>query len=431
MNKLDNNRLKEFRQLKEEIRGSREYLIVGIDVAKDKHHAFFGTATGKTLFKGLVFENNREGFEKLVVQAEAIKVQNGLKKVVYGMEPTANYHKPLGEYLIKGGHGVVLVSGFAVKRNRGTLDGRWDKHDVKDAANIADLISQGKCQYYEYPSEGLRDLRNLLSLKRRLKRQEHGMRVRIRNHLIAQYYPEMDGYYGRSEREGLAIVRWCLSPQVIAGMKYEEFRRLVGGRYRSLCQEQRLRAIWEEAGSSIGCKVGKAVSFEGKMMVEMVKGIREAIGEIEVKIKDICEQYPSYAYLLTIPGFGPDVASKVLGAIGDPFRFQRCSQVLNLAGLDLSADRSGRKSEGVTPVISKKGKAELRYALYQAALIASVRNRYFIEYYTNKLRGREKEKGIKTKMRVKLAAKLLIVAWTLMKKGELFDPEHLNRGYKE
>jgi transposase len=248
MNKLDNNRLKEFRQLKEEIRGSKEYLIVGIDIAKDKHHAFFGTATGKTLFKGLVFENNREGFEKLVVQAEAIKVQNGLKKVVYGMEPTANYHKPLGEYLIKGGHGVVLVSGFAVKRNRGTLDGRWDKHDMKDAANVADLISQGKCQYYEYPTEGLRDLRNLLSLKRRLKRQEHGMRVRIRNHLIAQYYPEMDGYYGRSEREGLAIVRWCLSPQVIAGMKYEEFRRLVGGSYRSLCQEQRLRAIWEEAG---------------------------------------------------------------------------------------------------------------------------------------------------------------------------------------
>jgi hypothetical protein len=37
---------------------------------------------------------------------------------------------------------VVLVSGVAVKRNRELLDGRWDKHDTKDAANIADLISQ-------------------------------------------------------------------------------------------------------------------------------------------------------------------------------------------------------------------------------------------------------------------------------------------------
>ena len=37
---------------------------------------------------------------------------------------------------------VVLVSGVAVKRNRELLDGRWDKHDTKDAGNIADLISQ-------------------------------------------------------------------------------------------------------------------------------------------------------------------------------------------------------------------------------------------------------------------------------------------------
>jgi len=29
-------------------------------------------------------------------------------------------------------------------------------------------------------------------------------------------------------------------------------------------------------------------------------------------------------------------------------------------------------------------------------------------------------------MRVKLAAKMLVIAWTLMKKQEPFDPHHLN-----
>ena len=53
MDKEEYNRLIEFRQVKQEIRGSKDYLIVGIDVAKEKHHAFFGTATGKTLFKGM------------------------------------------------------------------------------------------------------------------------------------------------------------------------------------------------------------------------------------------------------------------------------------------------------------------------------------------------------------------------------------------
>jgi len=160
-------------------------------------------------------------------------------------------------------------------------------------------------------------------------------------------------------------------------------------------------------------------------MVETLEHTRDAIRATDQKIEGICLQFPEYRYLLTIPGFGPDVSSKLLSAIGNPFRFTTGAQVLKMAGLDLSANRSGKTMDAATPVLSKKGKANLRYALYQAALIASTRNKHFIVYYTHTLRGREKEKGIKTKMRVKLAAKLLIIAWTLMKKKEAFTPEYL------
>jgi transposase len=382
-------------------------------------------ATGKTLLRRLVFDNNIEGFERLLVQVEALKVQQGLRQVVFGLEPTANYHKPLGEHLIKCGHKVVLVSGVAVKENRKSLDGRWDKHDVKDAANVADLVSQGKCLFYEYPEMAVRDLRDLLSLKRRLKRMEHGMRVRIRNHLVAKYFPELDRYYERSESGSLGIVRWCLDPSVIAGLEYGQFAQRVAAGKRRLSQESRLQAIWKLAVDSIGCEVGSAVEFEGKVMVEGLKQIREVLQATEEKIEEICSPFPEYSCLQSIPGFGPDVSAKVLGAIGDPFRFQDGKQVLKLAGLDLNAERSGKTSEAAVPVISKKGKADLRYALYQAAFIASSKNQGFMVYYTDKLRGREREPGIKTKMRVKLAAKLLIIAWTLMKKKEPFSPDYL------
>ena len=220
MNQEDGSRLEEFRQFRKEVRGSAEYLLVGIDVAKEKHHAFFGTATGKTLFRRLVFENSLEGFRKLLAQAEAMRVQEGFKKVVFGMEPTGNYHKPLGEHLIRCGRGVVLVSGVAAHENRKTIDGRWDSNDTRDAANVADLVSQGKCLFYEFPVGALQDLRNLLSLKRRLKREEHGYRVRIRNHLVAKYFPELDRYYEQSESTALGVVRWCLDPSVIACLEY-------------------------------------------------------------------------------------------------------------------------------------------------------------------------------------------------------------------
>jgi len=425
MSEEDRSRLEAFRQFRKEVRGSSEYLLVGIDVAKEKHHAFFGTARGKTLLRRLVFDNNIEGFRKLLVQAEALKVQDGLSRVVFGMEPTANYHKPLGEHLIRCGHWVVLVSGVAAFENRKTLDGRWDTNDTRDAANVADLMSQGKCLFYEFAVGPLQDLRNLLSLKRRFKRVEHGYRVRIRNHLLAKYFPELDRYYEQSPVMSLGIVRWGLDPAVIAGLEYPEFVQRVGGGRRRGSQEKRLQAIWKLAVESVGCEAGAAVEFEAKVMVEGLKQIRKAIEEIEEKIKEICFLFPEYEFLLSLPGFGPDVASKVLGAIGDPYRFENGRQVLKLAGYDLSAKRSGKSSERVIPEISKKGKADLRYALYQAALIASIRNQHFIVYFTNKLRGREREPGIKTKMRIKLAAKLLVVAWTLMKKKEPFHPGYL------
>jgi transposase len=189
---------------------------------------------------------------------------------------------------------------------------------------------------------------------------------------------------------------------------------------------RRLEEVWEKAGASIGCEGVPGVDHEAKVMVEGLRQIREVIKETEDKIQQLCEQFPEYRYVLTIPGFGPDVSSKVLGAIGEPDRFQNGKQVLKMGGLDLSADRSGKDSDKAIPEISKRGKADLRYALYQAALIASVKNRDAMIYYTNKLRGREREKGIHVKMRVKLAAKLLVIAWTLMKKKEAFNPAYLN-----
>ncbi len=417
--------VKEFWQFRKEIRGSKDHLIVGIDVAKDDHKAFFGTANGKVLLKRLAFKNDIEGFENLLYRVKAVKKKHGLDELVLGLEPTGNYHKPLGDFLIGCGHRVVLVSGVSVKRNRELLDGRWDKNDTKDAANVADLISQGKCLYYEYAPILLKDLRGLLSLKRRLKKQEHGLRIRIRNSLLAQYFPELDKYYNKWEPEILSVVRWCLDPSVIVGLEYDQFVRLVSPGSKNIRQQGRLKWIWKKAVDSIGCEAGEAAEFEAKVMVEELRHIREIIKETDAKIKDVCIRFPEYDYLLTIPGFGPDISSKVLATIGNPFRFNSVSQVLKMVGMDLNAERSGKSSDTAVPVISKKGSAHVRYALYQAAFIASCKNKYFIRYYTNTLRGREREKGIKTKMRVKLAAKMLVIAWTLMKKREPFDAAYL------
>jgi transposase len=212
-------------------------------------------------------------------------------------------------------------------------------------------------------------------------------------------------------------------------MEYEEFEDLVAPRVRTRAQADRIKSIWLDANESIGCEAGEVLQFGSRLMVEDLQNIKGSIKAVDEQIANICREFPEYHYLLTIPGFGPDVSSKMLGAIGNPFRFDNGKKVIKLVGYDLSASRTGMTADRAIPRISKRGNAHLRYALYQAALIASTRNKYFKRYYANQLRGRERERGIKTRMKVKLAAKMLIIAWTLMKKKEPFDPAYLNIEY--
>ncbi len=426
MNNQETIRRQQYCQIIKEVTGSDQYLVVGIDVAKEKHHAFMGSATGKSLFRKLIFENDLSGFSRLINTTDQIKAQNGLTKVVFALEPTGNYHKPLARHLIRCDRDVVLVAGQAVKNNRQILNGRWDKNDTKDAANIADLVSRGRCLYYDCSPPSIIELRSLLSLRRRLKREEHSLRMRIRNNLLAQYFPELDRFYNACESENLAIVRWCLNPGKIASMEFEAFFKMVTRTRRGIAQKLRLRKIYQTAIDSVGCPMGQAAEFEAELLVEKLKQVRNQIQKTDDLIEDFCLEFSEYSYLLTIPGFGPYISARVLASISDPFRFENRKQLIKMAGYDLCANRSGRTSDKAIPVISKKGNSELRYALYQAANVAAARVDLFRKYFTRLLRGREQERGIKTKMRVKLAVKMLIIAWTLMKKKEPFNPDYLN-----
>jgi transposase len=218
-------------------------------------------------------------------------------------------------------------------------------------------------------------------------------------------------------------VRWCLDPAVMSVLSDEELGKRLGTQGRTIAQRKRLSALKDKAQSSIGCHFGSSVEFEGQSVVKLLKEVRQTLASTQEQIEQVCLKFKEYSYLLSIPGFGPTLSAMVLGAIGNPWRFQNGAQVIKMVGLDLSASQGG-KSQG-TPIVSKKGKAEIRYALYQAAMVASSRDKHFVAYFTDQLRGREKEKGIKTKKRVKLAAKMLMIAWTLMKKRERFDPTYL------
>ena len=304
MNATENNKVNEFRQFKQRIRGSSEELVVGLDIGKRKHHAFFGNGNGQTVLKGLIVENSAEGFGHLLSKVSFCMQRDGFRRVVFGLEPTSVYHKPLAEHLIGQGHLVVYATNEAIKKNRSLIDGRWDKHDTKDSANVADLVAQGKCQYYDLPEQRLRDLRSLLLLRKRLKKQEHSGRVRIRNNLVAQYFPELDRFWNNAAAENLAIVRGYLDPARLRQLSCEQFIARVTTHKGGLRQQRRLRQIWEAASTSVGCRPGPAMQLEAQLLVDTLQSIKGQLGQVKQAIQGLAEGFPEYAYLKSIPGFG-------------------------------------------------------------------------------------------------------------------------------
>ncbi len=422
------DRLALFRTLRSEIRGASEYLVVGIDVAKDTHHAFYGTASGRTLRKRLVVDNRRGGFEALRALARDLAAQHELSQIVYGVEPTGVYHKPLLAYLQQQGEQVVLVSNVAVARNRELLDGRWDKNDVHDAANVADLVGQGRCLFADFPEDDLRQLRTLVRVRTRLKKQEHALRMRVRNNLVAQYFPELAAAYaqgsGASDAVVLAVVRHCFDPQAIAALSFDAFWARIAQPRWGKRQEGRVRTVWEAARESVGCPLDEAVRWEASWLAQRLESHRQDLREVERHMLDTARRITGHASVISIPGVGPVLASLIQAAIGNPHRFEHVRQVLRLAGLDLCASRSGKQSDRAVPRISKQGKGSLRFALVHAAIIATRYHPAIRAHFKRLLKGREQERGIRRKMYVKLAARLLGVAWHLMKHEETFDPQH-------
>lgn len=132
------------------------------------------------------------------------------------------------------------------------------------------------------PGEDLRSLRGLLSLKRRLKKEEHSLRVRIRNQLLAQYFPEMNQHFGSAA--SLNVVSRCLDPSLISLMEYDEFCRTVSPGKTNMAQQRRLMQILQAAKQSIGCCVGVAFPVEAQIMVAGLNRVRETIKTVEDKI---------------------------------------------------------------------------------------------------------------------------------------------------
>ena len=159
---------------------------------------------------------------------------------------------------------------------------------------------------------------------------------------------------------------------------------------------------------------------------EQIDFLDGQIETVKQRIQDHIDQQPDLKrqrdLLVTIEGVGRLTAAKLLAEFRDFSAFDNVRQVVAFAGLNPQQKQSGTSVKG-KPSISKIGQASIRATLYMPALVAKKHNS-LLQPFVQRLEAR----GLRAmEIVVAVMRKLLHLAYGILKSGQPFDPNYLEK----
>jgi len=154
--------------------------------------------------------------------------------------------------------------------------------------------------------------------------------------------------------------------------------------------------------------------------------LEQQIENVEQQIQDHIDQNPELKQqrdlLVSIKGIGNITAAKIIVEYRGFVDFDNVRQVVAFAGLNPKHRQSGTSIRGKTH-ISKIGRSSIRAALYMPAINAK-RFNTLLQPFVQRL----EDKGLcGSEIIVAVMRKLLHLAFGILKSGQPFDPDYLNK----
>ena len=240
------------------------------------------------------------------------------------------------------------------------------KTDRVDVGRLACLLAAGLVPEVWVPPMEVRELRSLLAHRRRLVK----MQATIRNRLHSMVH-----------RHNLTLP------------KGEVFSR-------------------EHHSWWLGLEISRTENLRVRQDLATLDHLEPQIAEIESELNRLSTCAPwadQFPYLLQLPGFGLITTMTLLAAIGDITRFEDARKLVGYSGLGAGVHASGETHHSGR--ITKQGRAELRWALVEAAWVAVTTHAHWKREFERLSRRMSSKKAI-----VAVAHKLLVVAWHVLAK---------------
>ncbi len=396
-------------------------LHVGVDLGMENNVAIVINEGAERLDR-FRFPNDRDGYDYFLHRIEKHQQQSSAPEVLVAMEPTNYLWKLLASELEQKGIGYRLVNAYTVKKHREGDQLDRSKDDPRDAFTIADLSRTGKCTETQLQHGAYAELRQSISLYYRLKRQIRREKQHIW-HAAGQLFPELTRIFKNitGETAKAMLITQAAAVEIRKMSEAEFIAKVRGGFDGNRLYVSRLRAAHRLATSSVGVKYGvQALQLALKLHVESLNRLQDQEKQILSALEVCFLSLPEANPLLSVKGIGILSGATILAEIGDPKRFRHAGQLVKLAGIQPTPNRSGRKQRSATPM-SHQGRPRLRSALYFTALrLLRVDQRFSILYQHLQVR----EKNPLTKMQAVgvLMNKLLHILWALMKQQSQYKP---------
>ena len=238
---------------------------------------------------------------------------------------------------------------------------KTDKHDVM---KLAKLSAAGLIPEVWVPPVHVRELRMLMSHRRRLVKVSTLVKNRMQSLLHRHHLAPPDG---------------------------ETF-------------SQANRAWWANLDVSVTERLHLKHDLATLQQVEM------QLAEVDAELNRLSTTEPwasQMPYLMQLPGLGLITALTVLAAIGDVTRFETAKPLVGYAGLGASVHDSGQTHR--TGRITKTGRRDLRYVLVEAAWAAVEHHPYWKAEFARLTHRMDENKAV-----VAIARRLLVAIWHVL-----------------
>ena len=347
-------------------------IVVGIDVAKDKHDCFIMNSEGEVLFNAFVIQNNRNGFDSLYENFTKVKV---------GLEATGHYSYNILGYLLDKGLPTYVINPLHINLYRKSLSLRKTKTDKVDAHTIAAmLLSDVNLKSYSNALYHNEELKSLTRYRFDKVKERAKLKTSIAR-LVNILFPELEKLVPTLHLTSVyELLCQYPSAKQIADVHLTKLTNLLSSASKGRYGKEKSEEIRYAARNSIGSDM-PAKSLELKHTIKLIGELDDEIEEIEFHIEIIMDEINSP--ILTIPGISYRMGAMIIAEIGDFDNFSSPDKILAYAGLSPSTYQSGQLTSSYSHM-EKRGSRYLRYALFNATKFVCNWDDTFAEYLAKK-----------------------------------------------